>query len=668
MKRILLILSILGASLTGFIACNEDNPVTNNGNTIEVGSYTSSGSVSVGGEGGVITVRSGSLNGMTITIPPGALSTARTFSISTAEVKRHTFGVDFNPLTPMIRIDNGGGYADSVMTLKIPLTVPAGHFAMGFYYDEETGEIEGIPVVAINDNEIILAARHFSGKHLSDGRKGGIQSSKTYVDVIVASMESAKLFGVQESGFRPGVDDWEFVNGGSYIATIGHCTGQSITAIWYYSVRKLGMKEPALNGRFDKIPGGLWQEDRDGYRFASVVWADQNTGRRDGWMDKFNSIGTKRFSHDSLHYLAFAYAIHLTQKPQLTEVWNANSGHAMIVYRANNRVLSIADPNFPNSSSHFITLGANGSFVPYESKLNANEPTELFPDITYVGKSALFSFEGITTRYSEMINKTIGDFPPNAFPAVDLLWYDGKDWVDLPDTLNTEVDTLLLAARCVSCFRHYGSNLTLLEQLTLDGKHVAYSDANGYLKVPLRSGDTLLPLYILGNPDNDNYWYFVDFKMPLIRKEKQAKFEYWLRGVDSDGDSSSFGSKDGSIGWAGSWSGTTFKVDTRKTVVEDGNTYLVGAKMTAVCNATRTMITSYNVEEWIEMGTQKAVLASLDGKNLPLTSTNGDNLIFSATGQASCSSLTRVDFDFWGKVERWFCDETSFIQFTIPKP
>ncbi|MBK7697040.1 MAG: hypothetical protein IPI30_22860 [Saprospiraceae bacterium] len=72
----------------------------------------------------------------------------------------------------MIRINNGGDYADSIITITIPCTVPKDHFAMGFYYNEETGELEGIPVLAIKDSFVILATRHFSGKHLNEGTGG----------------------------------------------------------------------------------------------------------------------------------------------------------------------------------------------------------------------------------------------------------------------------------------------------------------------------------------------------------------------------------------------------------------------------------------------------------------------------------------------------------------
>ncbi|MBK8641821.1 MAG: hypothetical protein IPN15_06215 [Saprospiraceae bacterium] len=85
-------------------------------------------------------------------------------------------------------------------------------------------------------------------------------------------MEIKKLFNeTQESGFRPGIDDWEFPNEGSYIEPEGHCAGQSLTAMWYYHVHKLSLNEHPLYDRFSTLPSPIWQDNVKGYRFSSVI-------------------------------------------------------------------------------------------------------------------------------------------------------------------------------------------------------------------------------------------------------------------------------------------------------------------------------------------------------------------------------------------------------------
>ena len=115
----------------------------------------------------------------------------------------------------MITVDNGGGYSDELMYVKVPVKVPEGYFAMGFLYDEKTKQLEGMPLVASDANSITVATRHFSS-------------------FFISMIEKALLKKDIDSGFCPGIDDWQFTNYGSYIAPGGHCEGQSLSAMWYY--------------------------------------------------------------------------------------------------------------------------------------------------------------------------------------------------------------------------------------------------------------------------------------------------------------------------------------------------------------------------------------------------------------------------------------------------
>ncbi len=519
--RSLLVFLAVATILVG--ACTPDrDPIKPGPDTgtdaIRVGTFVPAGSVSIGQAGGTVDITDGPIRGFKIEVAPDAFPESKTVVVSSAPVTEHSLGHDFNPISPMIRVDYGGGYAEEPMLVHVPVQVPAGHFAMGFYYDEETGEVEGIPVAAITDSEIVLVTQHFSGQHLGDGRKSGILRADTFADILVASVRADTLYGVQESGFRPGIDDWEFANYGSYIASHGHCTGQSMTAMWYYSARKLREGDPPLYNRFSTL-SGMWQDNRDGYRFASVVWADQDATKRWNWASKFDAIGTTRFQHDELHYLSFAYAIHISRKPQLIEVWSNTGGHAMIVYRANNRVLSIADPNFPSTYNHFVTLAENRTFLPYESRESADAPPTVYPQIYYVAKTALYSFDGLAARYNEMLAHTIGDYPPNTFPPVDVMWLDGTDWKELADTLASDVDTLTLAASCPLCGTVYpGSVLTGIGQLDAGGNVSRWNDAHGIVRIPLTAGDNRFNLWVVGRAQTTVSQRYLDFRTAVIRK------------------------------------------------------------------------------------------------------------------------------------------------------
>lgn len=657
-------------------ACSKDDNSPNPGTgKIETGAFSEVLNDQVGTSGKLLSIQGSLLDGLTLEIPKDAYPSNKNFTISVAEIKSHTFGPDFNPITPMIRINNGGGYSDSILTLTIHCEVSKDHFAMGFFYDEETGELEGIPVLSITDNFVVLATRHFSGKHLNEGAGSLTARTKIWTNILISSMQKDKLFELQESGFRPGIDDWEFPNEGSYIAPKGHCSGQSLAAMWYYSVHKLNLNEAPLFGRFSTVTSPIWQDNVKAYRFVSAVHVDgshlwnQGLGPVNVFDVKFNNQGPKNLiSYDSLHYLGFAYSIRLTKKPQYVYILsNTGLAHAMIVYRTNLNVLSIADPNFPSQYAHSITL-SNGKFLPYESKQNATAPTTLFENIKYFAKSALITSEGVAAHYVEMLSGTIGSQPPYFFPPSQLIYYDGKEWVDLPDTLSTEYDSIIIAARCFQCVGKYPGDLTTMKLLKTNGETSVLTDEKGYLHIPLVPGENLLPLEIFGSPDGVS-WAYLDFKMPVIKKEPKAGFGYWLKQLLDDHTlGASFGYKTMQGQFAGKWLGTTYKVDYQKDFDIDGRHGTVFAKYTANCNSNRTLINSFNIELWTLEGSTKGVIISLDGVNLPLSSSEGTNLVFSAYGPAACSTLTRVDYFVAGQPAKYGCDETSFVFFTIPKP
>ena len=195
------------------------------------------GSGVVESSGGVLKVQNpaGSLDELELTVPAGAYPAAHQVNVSYAPVLGHSFGEHFNPVTPLITVENGGGYADELMTMRIPVDVPADHFAMAFYYDAAEGTLEGIPMTDSGRDSVTIVTRHFSS---------------LLVSIIRNSVIDDLLKKGIDSGFRPGGDDWQFTNVGSYISPNGHCAGQSVSAMWYYSERPDG-SDPFLWNLYD---------------------------------------------------------------------------------------------------------------------------------------------------------------------------------------------------------------------------------------------------------------------------------------------------------------------------------------------------------------------------------------------------------------------------------
>ena len=138
MKEVVFPLAVFFAGLTLF--CTKNSP-TGPGSASGSGSLETAASVVVDTEtipssGGTfaITNSSSAINGFSITVPANAFSGSRDFQVSTSEIKSHTFGADFHPVTPVVTIDAGAGYADSAIIITIPAKIPSSSFAMGFIW------------------------------------------------------------------------------------------------------------------------------------------------------------------------------------------------------------------------------------------------------------------------------------------------------------------------------------------------------------------------------------------------------------------------------------------------------------------------------------------------------------------------------------------------------
>ena len=147
--------------------------INSNSSNIKTGSAVQVTSTDISSSGGTINIsKPGSpVNGMVITVPSSALSDTRTFSVSYAPITSHLLGVNFNPITPMIMIKNGGGYASDMITIKVQIKKSSDEFAMGFLYNEATGKIEGLPLLDLTDSSITVGTRQLAASSISLGKR-----------------------------------------------------------------------------------------------------------------------------------------------------------------------------------------------------------------------------------------------------------------------------------------------------------------------------------------------------------------------------------------------------------------------------------------------------------------------------------------------------------------
>ncbi|NNE08521.1 MAG: hypothetical protein HKN20_08165, partial [Gemmatimonadetes bacterium] len=462
----------------------------------------------IGAAGGVETVNAPGepLDGMTIAVPGGAYDAAFDFDISYAPIVSHDLGEYFDPVGPLIRVTTTtGAFADSIMTLAIPISIDSGSFAMAWAYDEFTGEVEGLPLFDLTNDRITIGTRHFATSNIYGGSSQGKSLLRpddlnSYMNILISRIPESELAaqGVIASGFSPGRDDWEFVNRGSFIAPGGHCAGQAMTALWYYST----IKSPQLFGLLDTEPG-ISPDNRLGYRFASTVQKDSDFL---GWA---NAMGWT-YALDRVSFNAFAASILQTGEPQSVLIRNSagDGGHAMIIYKVdyNSGILYVADPNYPGNR-HFSTgevsvrqiKFANGKFEPYITGLRADKPGVSMDQIGYSGKSAFIDWAHISNRWQEVQSGTIGN---DRFPAaVCSLEIKGHNGVYLaPPVMHVGNDSINLWIRMTGI-----PNANLGRRLYRGTERVPLD-----LWIPLQSGGDRLGMEMLAKVGNDYEW--VDFQ------------------------------------------------------------------------------------------------------------------------------------------------------------
>lgn len=430
---------------------------------VVLASETSVGSASVDREAVrlVIDAPGFILDGFDLSLPESAFTDPRTISVSYAPVLSHDLNSNFRPASVAVRIDTGGGYADSVMTLTLPASIPADEFPVVALFDEGTGEVEVLPLARYTTDRVTVVSRHF--QRLSSTRNAGKKGSsyRFPAHLIVFSIQKSVLEAQAQltSGFEPGTDSFEFVNMGSILSSGGHCAGQSLAAMWYYYEQRLkgapglfGLLDPTVGTSFVTDDGYEKSPDWRGYRWATVL------------QKRLYGYSTEQAAYrklpsypdlDRATWSTFVAAFLLTGGPQYVSVarWIGDrlGGHAIIAYGVDvtTRELLVADPNYPEQRRRIKFDGA--LFSPYSTRQNGADETNGYTNIRFFAKSALLDWESISSTWLAVMDGTIGSEPPVVFPQARIQARVNGDWTDWSEGLTIEDPTLELRVTCAVC-------------------------------------------------------------------------------------------------------------------------------------------------------------------------------------------------------------------------
>lgn len=470
--------------------------------------------------GGMIQIQGSAsvLNGLEIELPEGSYHEVADFSISYSEILSHDFGPLFQPVSPLIEINNGGKLSNQLMRLKVPVIASPDAYKMAFYYDRASGELEGISVLSQKENFVEVIVRHFSL-------------------IVITQVQKELLIGGGgfHTSFDPSRNGWGFVNYGSYPEYDGICAGMSIGAAYYFKNFKAGL---ALNSYFDNdqlwFPSpDVWEDDANGLRFATAIHRVQEAFWDNNLVDVTQIVNAT----DSDRFFNLIYSILILNQPQLIYLSDPAAPIAHMIVAFGYQVLgkevkiNVYDPNFPNQESTISYNLETHSFSKYTSAQNARalENNQLFnySQIAFVPLSSVMSKSEMDFLWQKVQNKTIEDglFPAykvfavpkdNSYSKVELNTRDNSAQNYIPFT---EFDFQIEGV-------DPGTGVKLEALSFLPG--FGLERYNPAKTIIMENRDTLIGLYLKATPTGQSYEQWVGFEWFKIRLQ-----DVWIEPSDT---------------------------------------------------------------------------------------------------------------------------------------
>lgn len=457
-------------------------------------------SITVSGAGGTVTVlKTGhALHTMALVVPEGAFPGGASFTITATPIAGHTFGTLLRPLTPLIGIDDGGQSVDvGVMRLTIPLANPTEEQVLAFSYNRQTGMVEPLSTLAVTNAALTVALTQCT----SPVQLKATVTDTAGIELFIAAVDAAQLPDALTTGFRPGVDSWQFPNRGSYVTPGGQCVGWSTTALYDFLARKNGVP---LYGRYDNGDGpgwttpGFWQDDTRAYRLTAAAQRMED-GRWATYLQALPSAAGAEL--DRLNLLACRCALYFTGEPQLLVLADPSGlGHMVVVYRADAGMLWLADPVYPAGADRVIAVGAAG-FGSYDN----------YTEMHFLSRSTMIDWSRIRDLWQAFDQGIAGI---DLFPRNRLEWLndDGR-WEEVIGAVTTTQAQIELRAAVenvdVPGWRAYTRETQALDATPVTGSRV----------YPLTATDTTLGINILAKPTNQPNWEWVNFQWITFHRE-----------------------------------------------------------------------------------------------------------------------------------------------------
>lgn len=374
--------------------------------------------ISIGSGGGMVTVNQpGSpIHGMTIQVPAGAYASGQTFSISHSSTAGLTAPPGMTPAGRQIRIvPTDLSLSSEPIRLTVPMTVPAGQVGMLLARDPATGRMVVLPTVSQTATSVTAVLGHFNGALLMAGQPGSAPQGVSATDggggmVVVPTLVLASdLDKDRDTGFKPGVDDWEFESITTTVLAPEQfvSSGSVGTQNWYFQHRKAA---GALWKRFQEA-ADVALSNRLGLRWSAVAMKDvfwPVVATADKLLAPAGA--TPMVAVQSFRSAQASLMANPTE-PQFGLLANDQVTVAVTVFRSGAGVLHVTHPTNPGAAL-ILQFSASGM-----TPVQVSEITQPFTDFLLIQPSLFTNQAPLAGQYNAVLAGTIGN---TSWPTYDL--------------------------------------------------------------------------------------------------------------------------------------------------------------------------------------------------------------------------------------------------------
>ncbi len=425
--------------------------------------------LTVGSGGGTVTVTKpgAPIDGMKIVVPAGAFASGQTVGITYGSALGVRVPAGVTIISPLLTFrTSDGGLATSPMLITIPVTVPVGSVPGILLRDAASGRQELLTTVSYTTTSVTAMTGHLNGALLMGSDGSFLASASKRRDTpalgIAGATGTAAVIALPEefleldhdTGFRPGVDSWEFKPIETAITSeVG--PAMVATEAWYYVAKK-------------SANGPLWKkyQEAEGVEMSNrrgLRWISLGARGRVQWLRAAISIVTllgpgasgdalttaERVSVSSFNAVRTSLTLDPgTPEPVvLSDSDNFTHGVALLLYRSTGNRLFAVDPGNPSQT---IALDfSSGKMAPVTLTGAPGTYKYLFA----TGFALIGTAAELPTQWPAVADGTIGNGVFPTFKA-QVGWGSGAtDYTEMKDPVYVfdRGDSVTVWADCESC-------------------------------------------------------------------------------------------------------------------------------------------------------------------------------------------------------------------------